>query len=54
MHFSPTLRYCLKNNARHINYMPVLIFYKCLDLRQVSVDSEIPILGQPPRFHGKR
>jgi len=27
MHFSPTLRYYLKNNARHINYMSVLIFY---------------------------
>ena len=48
MHFPSTLRYYLKNNACHITYMPVLIFYKCLDLRQVSVDSEMLILGQPP------
>ncbi len=26
MHFPPTLRYYIKNNARHITYMPVLIF----------------------------
>ncbi len=32
-----------KNNARNINYMAVLVFHKCLDLRKMS------ILGQPPR-----
>jgi len=34
MHFSPTLRYFQKNNARDINYMTVLIFPKNLDLRK--------------------
>ncbi len=34
MHFSPTLRYFHKNNARNINYMAVLIFLKNLDLRK--------------------
>ncbi len=33
MHFSPTLRYFHKNNARDIIYMTVLIFLKNLDLR---------------------
>ncbi len=49
MHFTPTLRFFHKNNAQHIRYMLALIFLKNLDLRQVSVDSEMPILGQPPR-----
>ena len=44
MHFPPTLRYYLKNNARHITYMSVLIFYKCLDSRKML------ILGQPPSY----
>jgi hypothetical protein len=34
MHFSPTLRYFPKNNARNIAYMAVLIFRKNLDLRR--------------------
>jgi hypothetical protein len=34
MHFSPSLRYFLKNNARNINYIAVRIFQKNLDLRK--------------------
>ena len=34
MHFSPTLRYFRKNNARNMNYMAALIFQKNLDLRK--------------------
>ncbi len=37
-----------KNNARNIKHMAVLIFRKFFDLEQVSADSEMPILGQPP------
>ncbi|MCP4343805.1 MAG: hypothetical protein GY799_34260, partial [Desulfobulbaceae bacterium] len=33
MHFSPTLRFFHKNNARNIAYMAVLIFLKNLDLK---------------------
>ena len=33
MHFSPTIRYFDKNNARNITYMTVLIFLENLDLR---------------------
>jgi hypothetical protein len=31
-----------------IKHMAVLIILKFLDFEQVSVDSEMPILGQPP------
>ena len=31
-----------------IKYMAVLVLLKCLGFGQVSVDSEMPILGQPP------
>jgi len=31
-----------------IKHMAVLVFGKCLDFNQVSVDSESPILGQAP------
>lgn len=34
MHFSPTLRFFHKNNARNITYMTALIFPKNLDLRK--------------------
>jgi hypothetical protein len=27
---------CSKNNPRNINYMPVVIFFACLDLEQKS------------------
>ena len=43
MLFFPNSLLFTKNNARNINYMSVLIFRKCLDLRKT------PILGQPPR-----
>ncbi len=33
MHFSPTLRYFQRNNARNIEYMTVLISLEKLDLR---------------------
>ncbi len=32
MHLSPIFHYFIKNNARHINHMTVLIFPKNLDL----------------------
>jgi hypothetical protein len=34
MPFSPSSSLFQKNNARNINYMAVLIFLKCLDLRK--------------------
>ncbi len=37
-----------------INYMTVLIFVKFPDLKQVSVGSEMPILGQAPRLSQPR
>ena len=47
MPFSPTLRYLQKTMLAgsvdsDINYMAVLVFHKCLDLRKMS------ILGQAP------
>jgi hypothetical protein len=48
MLFRPNSLEFQKNNARNIRHMAVLIFLKFLDFEQVSVDSEIPILGQAP------
>ena len=50
MPFYPNSSLLQKNNARNINYMPALIFLKCLDFEQVSEarDSEMSILGQAP------
>jgi hypothetical protein len=33
---------CSKNNAQNIIYMPALIFFAILNLRQISVDFENP------------
>jgi hypothetical protein len=32
--FCPISALCSKNNPRNINYMPVVIFFACLDLEQ--------------------
>jgi hypothetical protein len=34
--FCPISALCSKNNPRNINYMPVVIFFACLDLEQKS------------------
>ncbi len=51
MRFYPNSSLFTKNNARNIHHMTVLVFCKCLDLKQISEvrDFEISILGQPPR-----
>ncbi len=51
MPFCPNSSELLKNNARNIKHMAVLIFQKFFDFDQVSEerDSEMPILGQAPR-----
>ena len=50
MPFCPNSSFFRENNARNINYMPVLIFPKRLDFEQVSADSEMLILGQAPSY----
>ena len=50
MPFCPNSSEFQKNNSRNIKHIAVLIFLKFLDFEQVSVDSEIPILGQAPRL----
>jgi len=34
--FCPISSLCSKNNPRNIKYMPVVIFFACLDLEQKS------------------
>jgi hypothetical protein len=48
MPFWPNFSEFPKNNARNIPFIAVLIFFKFLDFEQVSVDSEMLILGQLP------